>query len=369
MSRSFHRKIIALGLQDFGSFFSSIIDVSWPLQETAGAVAGATNPAVALGREWVVNGGFDTDTDWTKGTGWTIAAGVASCDGTQVANTSLVQDFSHGNKTYKISYDVLNYSAGQVRFQFQLSAGAWRTADGSYTEVVTASGGDGILFTADPNFIGDIDNVSLKQTDIAASSSFSDPANNPFSGSHTGVAVGQSGFGNIPYSASYNGTTSETDLTGAEVNSTLYPDTFSVPIFVQKDTWDTTKRWLFYHFVDANNYFGVATSATLGELVYEYRSEGMGAPVTITHDTSQTTDPFSVIQTVSGGTMYAWYNGTQIGSASVAGGTFTGNYTKNFIGSGGGANYHLGKLAYNGYTINDILSDSDSALLHQRSGF
>jgi hypothetical protein len=26
----------------------------------------------------VTNGTFDTDTNWTKGTGWTIAAGVAS---------------------------------------------------------------------------------------------------------------------------------------------------------------------------------------------------------------------------------------------------------------------------------------------------
>ena len=30
----------------------------------------------------VTNGDFATDTDWTKGTGWTISGGTANCDGT-----------------------------------------------------------------------------------------------------------------------------------------------------------------------------------------------------------------------------------------------------------------------------------------------
>ena len=33
---------------------------------------------VVIGDELVTNGTFDTDTDWTKGTGWTISGGVAA---------------------------------------------------------------------------------------------------------------------------------------------------------------------------------------------------------------------------------------------------------------------------------------------------
>jgi hypothetical protein len=33
---------------------------------------------VGYGAELVTNGTFDTDSDWTKGTGWTISGGAAS---------------------------------------------------------------------------------------------------------------------------------------------------------------------------------------------------------------------------------------------------------------------------------------------------
>ena len=33
----------------------------------------------------VTNGTFDADSDWTKGTGWSINGGVASCNGTSGA--------------------------------------------------------------------------------------------------------------------------------------------------------------------------------------------------------------------------------------------------------------------------------------------
>ena len=46
-------------------------------------------PAYALGSELVINGNFATDSNWTKGTGWTISGGVASCDGTQSSTSNL----------------------------------------------------------------------------------------------------------------------------------------------------------------------------------------------------------------------------------------------------------------------------------------
>ena len=43
------------------------------------------------GAELVTNGGFDTDSDWVKGTGWSITGGEAVCDGTQVSSSQLAQ--------------------------------------------------------------------------------------------------------------------------------------------------------------------------------------------------------------------------------------------------------------------------------------
>ena len=47
--------------------------------------------AGTAGSELVTNGDFATDSDWTKGTGWSITGGQAVCDGTQVSNSFLIQ--------------------------------------------------------------------------------------------------------------------------------------------------------------------------------------------------------------------------------------------------------------------------------------
>ena len=43
----------------------------------------------------VTNGTFDTDSDWNKGTGWSIGSGVASCDGSQTTATSIYLSLIH----------------------------------------------------------------------------------------------------------------------------------------------------------------------------------------------------------------------------------------------------------------------------------
>ncbi len=44
------------------------------------------------GAELVANGGFDTDSDWAKGDGWSITGGQAVCDGSQASRAILKQD-------------------------------------------------------------------------------------------------------------------------------------------------------------------------------------------------------------------------------------------------------------------------------------
>ena len=71
-------------------------------------------PVQSLGNELVVNGDFLTDTDWSKGTGWTISGGKANVNAT--SNTDLGQNVgSSVGKTYKITFEVSNYVSGSVK--------------------------------------------------------------------------------------------------------------------------------------------------------------------------------------------------------------------------------------------------------------
>ena len=124
-----------------------------------------------LGSEQVTNGNFATDTDWTKGTGWSISGGSANCDGTQTGETNLTVPSSNSGRignTYKCTFTVSNYSSGQIRTApWGNVVGAWRSGNGTYTEYIYISVGNfnAIYMQGDASFIGSIDNVSVKEVD------------------------------------------------------------------------------------------------------------------------------------------------------------------------------------------------------------
>ncbi len=62
--------------------------------------------SLTLGAESVTNGGFDTDTAWTKGTGWAIGSGVATHTGGTAGYISQL-GVTIG-KTYKITLTITN---------------------------------------------------------------------------------------------------------------------------------------------------------------------------------------------------------------------------------------------------------------------
>jgi hypothetical protein len=121
---------------------------------------------VYIGSELVTNGTFDTDSDWTKGTGWSISGGVASSDGTQTANSNLFQipPITIG-KLYSATYTISNYSAGGLYvYVGSSSKGAFRSANGTYTDYILASGANaGVYIQANANFVGSIDNISVRE--------------------------------------------------------------------------------------------------------------------------------------------------------------------------------------------------------------
>jgi hypothetical protein len=114
--------------------------------------------SIYSGEELVVNGRFDTDTDWTKGSGWSITGGVASAT---TASSDLAQAAILTNGvTYRISYLITARSAGTLTPKFGSTAGTTRNAAGLYTEEVTSNGTD-FSFTGS-GFTGTVDVVSIR---------------------------------------------------------------------------------------------------------------------------------------------------------------------------------------------------------------
>jgi len=112
----------------------------------------------------------DPNDYWNLGNGWSIGDGKAVCD-TSSAYTNFQQPIGTSiNKTYKLTYEVLDYSSGSVQFIIGNSGsrpqGQLRSANGTYSETFTI---DSSTVDADKlfirggasGFIGSITNISV----------------------------------------------------------------------------------------------------------------------------------------------------------------------------------------------------------------
>lgn len=129
-------------------------------------VLNSIKPAYALGEELVVNGNFATDSDWTKGIGWTISNGIASCDGSQTTWSILGQNniLPQNGSTVKITFTISNYLAGNIYPKAGFNdPGEAINGNGTHTVYRVVNGYQEFRLQADLNFIGSIDNVSVKE--------------------------------------------------------------------------------------------------------------------------------------------------------------------------------------------------------------
>jgi hypothetical protein len=118
---------------------------------------------LALGPELVTNGGFATDTDWTKGTDWSIGSGVATKTAGTAAN--LTQTIaSTASRSYQCAATVTR-TAGALTVSIGTSGTtAVFNASGTYTFYVTSgSSTQTLTFAADASFAGTIDNISVRE--------------------------------------------------------------------------------------------------------------------------------------------------------------------------------------------------------------
>jgi len=173
---------------------NEIYDSTWwgNTRQTASSIGTSTEMIqgqfnlTKIGDELVTNGDFATDSDWSKGSGWSITDGKASCDGNQTSQTTLqsVSNLALGiGNLFKITFDISNYSSGQINLITLVGTGGAEITDinanGSYTTYsFAASTSNGkIQIIANSDFIGSIDNVSVKEvraTTVEASKCLAD---------------------------------------------------------------------------------------------------------------------------------------------------------------------------------------------------
>lgn len=121
-----------------------------------------------LGADLAVNGGFSADSDWTKGTGWSIGSGVASSDASQTSDSDLVNTgiALEATKKYSVTFTVSGRTAGNVTAVVGNTEGTDRSTNATFTEIITAANTDPLTIRADADFDGDIDDVSIQLVSV-----------------------------------------------------------------------------------------------------------------------------------------------------------------------------------------------------------
>lgn len=110
-------------------------------------------PAYALGENLVSNGGFDTDTDWSKTTGWTISGGKANWNPADAPyNNDIYRAFSFVEGTrYRITFTMSNNTTGRILLR--LSGTGNQDVNGVYTYYANGTHTVEFKAQADKNFL------------------------------------------------------------------------------------------------------------------------------------------------------------------------------------------------------------------------
>jgi hypothetical protein len=139
---------------------------------TAGKWTINTNKALGtpgLGANLVVNGTFDADSNWTKGTGWTIPTPVASRDGTTGGSALYQPDIAVLARWYHNTFDIVSHNSGggfNIHNGTVIHYSYYSTTIGT-EEMQGRSSNDDLLIGSNNGENGTIDNVTCKQITLA----------------------------------------------------------------------------------------------------------------------------------------------------------------------------------------------------------
>jgi len=123
---------------------------------------------VSYGTELVTNGDFSTDSDWTKGTGWSISGGVADLDGSQGGSSDLTQLLTlKANAIYQLTLEVTDVTTA-LQLVTITNTGSPEFSNlsdtGTYTTIFIApSASEYLQIRGTSSSASTIDNVSVKE--------------------------------------------------------------------------------------------------------------------------------------------------------------------------------------------------------------
>jgi hypothetical protein len=110
----------------------------------------------------ITNGDIEDGTGWTAGTNWSASGGKAVKASSTATATYAHDDFvATVGHTYRTIYTVSSYASGGVKIGLGGASGTIRTADGTYTEDITATTVGGLAFTPSGTSAMSIDNVYI----------------------------------------------------------------------------------------------------------------------------------------------------------------------------------------------------------------
>jgi hypothetical protein len=113
------------------------------------------------GSELITNGDFATDSNWTKGAGWTIANGKATV--TSSITDSIYQDALTLGKTFKVTFQITNITSGSLRVGIGINFSDYFTEVGTYTFYGQPSNDTLLRINPSSGTNASIDNVSVKE--------------------------------------------------------------------------------------------------------------------------------------------------------------------------------------------------------------
>jgi hypothetical protein len=116
-----------------------------------------------LGDNVIVNGNFDTDSDWTKGSGWSISDGKAIFSGSAFASLTPSSAPLISGKVYKITFDA-TVTNGSFKLQHNSVDIITESTSGSYTAYITSTATTFNIARASVGVQNDftIDNIVIK---------------------------------------------------------------------------------------------------------------------------------------------------------------------------------------------------------------
>ena len=373
MPRSFHRKMVILGGLSFDSWYAQNFGaIGWTLQDPSGAVALAINKRVDLGRNIIPQ----TYASYIQGVGWSNPSGeIARCDGSQVAQSNFnALSVIEQEKTYRLTHFIDNYNAGSLQATSGNNGFMIRSSGGAFIEDLLMANitGGGINFAADDTFEGDVplQLAFLQQLGILASSAFSTPGDNPIDATNNGMAVAQTGQGNIPFVYSGDGGTTRLSFdTIAEINSIINMENGGFVMVAQSDTWAAGVDVLARFAVDADNEIVIFRDGT--DLKIEYRETATSSIVTIPSGSPSGMFTIGGKWNVPGFGLRGLYNGVQVDTDKSIAAAIIGNLDKDecalFAADSSGTSSWAGDGAYPALQT-ETPDDSFFADYHNRSG-